>query len=134
MSSRPDLPTSALATMLLASGVVHLVRPQVFEPIVPAPLREHDRLLVQVSGVAEIACGAGLLVPATRPLAGWASAALLLAVFPANVQMSIDHGRRAQRRGTGSAWGVFAGTLARLPLQAPLVRVAWRAARQGRAG
>lgn len=130
MSDRPDPPTTLLAGLLLASGVIHLVRPQVFEPIVPRPLREHDRLLVRVSGVVEIACGAGLLVPATRPVAGWASAALLAAVFPANVQMSIDHGRRARRRRSPQAIGVFAGTLARLPLQWPLVRIALRAAGQ----
>lgn len=131
MIVRPDLPTTALAGMFLASGVTHLVRPQVFQPIVPGPLRDHDRLLVHGSGVAEIACAAGLLVPATRPVAGWASAALLVGVFPANVQMSIDHGRRARRKGTGRAWGVFGGTVARLPLQWPLVRLALRAAGRG---
>lgn len=129
--SRPDLPTVGLAGIFLASGVIHLVRPQVFEPIIPAPLRQHDTVLVKASGVAEIACAAGLLVPATRPAAGWASAALLAGVFPANVQMSIDHGRRAQRKRTPQAIGVFAGTLARLPLQWPLLRVAIRAARRG---
>ncbi len=128
MSTRPDRPTTLLAGLLLTSGVIHLVRPQVFEPIVPAPLRDHDRLLVQVSGVAEIACSAGLLAPATRPAAGWASAALLVGVFPANVQMSVDHGRRARRKKTPQAIGIFAGTLVRLPLQWPLVRIALRAA------
>lgn len=127
-----DLPTTALAALLLGSGVIHLVRPQVFEPIVPAPLRGHDRLLVHASGVAEIACGAGLLVPAARPAAGLASAALLVGVFPANVQMSIDHARRARRRRTPAAWGALAGTLVRLPLQWPLVRIALRAAGIGR--
>ena len=68
---------------------------------------------------------------ATRPAAGWASAALLLGVLPANVQMSVDHGRRARRKDTPQAVGFFAGTLARLPLQWPLVRTALRAARGG---
>ncbi|WP_338751394.1 DoxX family protein [Janibacter alittae] len=126
--TRPDPPTAALAGIFAVSGVIHLVRPQVFEPIVPAPLRDHDRALVHVSGVAELACAAGLLIPATRPVAGLTSAALLVAVLPANVQMSIDHGRRARRRRTPQAWAVFAGTLARLPLQRPLVRIALRAA------
>lgn len=129
--SRTDLPTTALAGLFVASGVIHLVRPQVFEPMVPAPLREHDRTLVHASGVVEIACAAGLLVPATRQAAGWASAAVLVGVFPANVQMSVDHGRRAQRKRTPQAIGFFAGTLARLPLQWPLVRIALRAAGRG---
>ncbi|WP_435198019.1 DoxX family protein [Janibacter sp. GS2] len=126
-----DLPTTVLASTFLASGALHLVRPQVFEPMVPTPLRGHDRLLVRVSGVAEIACGAGLLVPPTREMAGWAGAALLVGVFPANLQMSIDHARRAQRTQTPQAIGVLAGTLARLPLQWPLVRIALRAAGRG---
>lgn len=126
-----DLPLTALAGAFLASGTVHLVRPQVFEPIIPAPLRDHDTELVRASGVAEIACGVSLLVPATRPVAGPASAALLTAVFPANVQMSIDQGRRARRKRTPKAVAVFAGTVARLPLQWPMVRIALRAGRAG---
>ena len=59
----------------------------------PRVLPDH-RALVYVSGVAELLCAAGLLVPATRRPAGYASAALLVAVFPANVQMSVDHGKR----------------------------------------
>lgn len=132
--SRPDLPTAALVGAFLVSGTLHLVRPRTFEPIIPAPLREHDRALVQASGVAEIACGAGLLVPATRPLAGAGSVALLAAVFPANVQMSIDAGRRTRRRRTPGSLAFLAGTLARLPLQWPMIRVAARAAGWGRRG
>lgn len=131
MAKDLDLPTTLLAGAFLVSGVIHLVRPQVFEPIVPAPLRDHDRALVLASGVAEIACAAGLLAPPTRPLAGWASAALLVGVFPANVQMSLDHGRRAQRKQTPQAKGAFVASLVRLPVQWPLVRIALRAARGG---
>lgn len=124
-----DLSTTGLAGLLITSGVVHLVRPQVFESMVPAPLQGHRREVVYASGVAEILCGAGLLVPSTRRVAGLASAVLLLAVLPANIQMSVDHGRRAQRRRTTGARAAFVGTLARLPLQLPLVRAALRAAR-----
>jgi uncharacterized membrane protein len=45
-----------------------------------------------------------------------------LAVFPANVQMAAD-----ARRSRSAPYGE--GTLVRLPLHAPLVRIAWRAAR-----
>jgi uncharacterized membrane protein len=95
----------------------------VFEPIVPRRLPAR-RELVHVSGVAELACAAGLLHPRTRAVAGWASAALLVAVYPANVQMALDAHRRAGRS-RGRARHVVA--LARLPLQAPLVRTALRA-------
>jgi uncharacterized membrane protein len=118
---------TGLAVLLATSGVVHLVRPQVFEGMVPH-LLPNARALVYVSGVAELLCAAGLLVPATRRPAGLASAVLLLAVFPANVQMSVDQGRRAGRKGDTASRASFAASLARLPLQVPLIRTALRAA------
>lgn len=123
---------AGLATMFVTSGVTHLVRPQVFEPLIPTPLQGYRRPLVLVSGAAEIACAAGLLYPPTRKVAGLASAALLLAVLPGNVQMTVDHGRRAGRRKDLGSRALFAGTVARLPLQWPLIRTALRAA--GRVG
>ena len=113
-----------LAVLFAASGTLHLVRPQVFEPIVPRALPAR-RGLVYASGVAELACAAGLLHPRTRQAAGWASAALLVGVFPGNVQMALTEGKRASR-GTGSRSKQMA-TLARLPLQIPLIRTALKA-------
>lgn len=118
----------AVAAAFLVSGVIHLVRPQVFEATVPRAL-PRPRDLVLASGVAELACAAGLAVPATRRLAGPASAALLAAVFPANVQMAVDGVRGlARHRSRGRAVRA-AVTLARLPLQWPLIRWAWSAGR-----
>ncbi|MER6936463.1 DoxX family protein [Nocardioides sp. NPDC127514] len=125
-SSRLDLPLAGLAALFLGSGTLHLVRPQVFEPIVPPQLPD-ARKVVEVSGVAEIVCGLGLLHPKTRRIAGLASAALLVGVFPANVQMSVDAGKRANRKRTPKSAGFFAGTVARLPLQWPMIKVALRA-------
>jgi uncharacterized membrane protein len=125
----PFTPGLAVVTAaFLASGVMHLVRPAFFTGIVPHALpRKRD--LVVVSGVAELVCAAGLLVPATRRVGGLASAGLLLAVFPANVQMSVDYGRRARRRGDAGSIAAFAGTVVRLPMQWPLIRSALDAAR-----
>ena len=126
----------AVAAAFAVSGVVHLVRPEVFEPIVPRVLpRRRD--LVLASGVAELVCAAGLALPATRRVAGRASAALLVAVFPANVQMALDAVRGAgpDREGRTHSGGTRARrtravvTLVRLPVQWPLVRWAWRAGR-----
>ncbi|MGY0539430.1 DoxX family protein [Nocardioides sp. YJ-D4] len=125
-TSRLDLPLAGLAALFLGSGTLHLVRPQVFEPIVPPQLPD-ARKVVEVSGVAEIVCGLGLLHPKTRRIAGLASAALLVGVFPANVQMSVDAGKRANRKRTPKSAGFFAGTVARLPLQWPMIKVALRA-------
>jgi uncharacterized membrane protein len=118
---------AGLVALFATSGTTHLVKPGVFEPLVPRVLpRRRD--LVYASGVAELACAAGLLHPMTRRWAGWASAAVLVAVFPGNVQMSVTHGRRAARKGTPGARAAFAGTVARLPVQWPLIRAALRAA------
>ncbi len=124
--STPGLPL--VVGPFAVSGVLHLVRPTVFEPIIPAPLRPWARPLVLASGVAELACAAGLLHPLTRRPAGLAAAALLVAVWPANLQMTVDLGRRARRRRDRASQAMFAGSVARLPLQLPLIRIALRAA------
>lgn len=121
---RPDLGVLGLAAAFVGSGVVHLVRPETFEPMMPRVLPAH-RALVHASGVAELVCAAGLLHPRTRPAAGWASAALLVAVYPANLKMAGDAHRSGSTAYRVAAW-------ARLPLQLPPLRVALRAARSGR--
>ncbi|GHG53350.1 membrane protein [Flavimobilis marinus] len=117
----------AVVVPFAISGVVHLARPQTFTGIIPTPLRRWDRSLVLVSGVAELACAAGLLVPGARRAAGLASSGLLLAVWPANVQMSVALGRRAWRRRDARSALTFGISVLRLPVQVPLVRSALRA-------
>jgi uncharacterized membrane protein len=114
-----------LAVLLAAAGVTHVVAPQIFEPLVPRRLGP-PRPWVLGSGVAEVACAAGLLHPRTRPLAARATAALFVGVFPGNVQMAVT-ALRSQKAGP-----VYrAVALARLPLQVPLVRWAVRVGREG---
>lgn len=108
-----------LAGMFTTSGTVHLVRPKTFKPLMPRWVPAHRQVILW-SGVAELACAAGLLHPVTRKPAGLASAALLVGVFPGNVKMALD-----ARRTSSTAYQ--AATLARLPLQWPLVRIALRA-------
>src|SRR3954470_4844774 len=117
----------ALAALLLASGAMHFVKPQSFEAMVPKQLPSR-RALVYASGALEIVCGVGLFVPRTRRVAGLASAAVLVAVFPGNVTMT----GRAKRRldvdsGNAKKQGYLAATVARLPLQWPMIRTALRA-------
>ena len=54
------------------------------------------RRVVAVSGAAEIACGALLSSRRTGRLGACLTAALLVAVFPANVQMALDAGTEHQ--------------------------------------
>ncbi len=117
-----------LAALLGSSGVLHLVRPQVFEPLIPHGLGP-PRAWVVGSGVAELACAVALAVPRTRRLGGAASAALLVGVFPGNVKMALDarRGARSWARRPAVAWG-------RLPLQVPLVAWAVSVAREQGSG
>lgn len=111
-----------LTGAFVGSGVLHFAKPAVFEKIVPARL-PYAKELVYASGAVELASAAMLISPRTRRAGGWLAAGLLVAVFPANLQMAADglRGRRAP------GW-YKAGVVARLPLQAPLIRIALKAA------
>lgn len=125
MTGLPPDPVRSVSLVLLAAafvgaGVLHFVKPRMFEAIVP-PSLPSPRALVLISGVAEVLGGAGLLVPALRPWAGWGLAVLLVAVFPANLYMA----RESERfRRLAPRWAL----VLRLPLQAVLLAwVLWAA-------
>lgn len=120
MTGRVDrLAPLGVAASFLVSGTVHLVRPQVFVPLIP-PRLPAPRAFVYVSGVAELVCAAGLI--ARRGWAGNAATALLLAVWPGNLQMALDAGSGRNSGLTDSR----VVTWARLPLQLPLIWAARR--------
>jgi uncharacterized membrane protein len=78
----------------------------------------NPKLLVEVSGVAELAGAVGVLIPGTRRLAGKGLIALLLAVFPANINIALNPDRFKQF----PAWALWA----RLPLQFAAIALVWR--------
>lgn len=119
--AQPSRDITALAGLFATSGLVHLLRPEVYEPIMPRLVPLH-REVIYLSGVLELACAAGLMHPRTRSLAGWTSLGVLLAVYPANVKMANDAARTDRPRLRAVAFG-------RLPLQLPLLWSAYRAAR-----
>lgn len=125
MSHRSVAPLSRGARVVvgafLASGTVHLVKPEVFEPLMPEWVPSHREVILG-SGVLELACAAGLVLPRTRRLSGVASAALLAAVYPGNVKMAADAMQ-------GDNIALKAASLARLPLQFPMIFSVWRAGR-----
>tara|TARA_Y100000746_G_scaffold99243_1_gene84528 strand:- start:348 stop:761 length:414 start_codon:yes stop_codon:yes gene_type:complete len=69
-------------------GIMHFTDTAWFEPIVP-PILGSARFWVLASGVAEVTVGICLILPKTRKKAGYASAALLVALYPANLYMWI---------------------------------------------
>ena len=106
------------------AGVMHFVKPRVYQRIVP-PYLPAPATLVYASGVAEIAGGAGLMVPAARRRAGWWLIATLVGVFPANLHMALHPDDFPQVPGGAAAlW-------ARLPLQAGFIAWVLSAMRDG---
>jgi uncharacterized membrane protein len=100
------------AIFFVAAGLNHFRLPAVYLSMMPRFL-PWPAGLVLVSGWAEIIGGLGLLIPKVRRIAAWGLIALLVAVFPANVQIAL-HGVLGL-----PAWLLWL----RLPFQ--LVFVAW---------
>jgi uncharacterized membrane protein len=107
-----------MGPLYVVAGLFHFVVPelyvQIVPPVFPAPLA-----LVYLSGIAEIAVGIGVLLPQTRQYAAWATVALLIAVFPANIYMA-THGVVIDGAPGGGDPSAVA-RWARLPLQGVLV-------------
>jgi uncharacterized membrane protein len=101
----------ALAALFVVTGILHFAVPDPYVRIIPRLLPgSWARPLVYASGAAELVA-AGLLAKRRQ---GWWVVALLVLVFPANVQMALDDPNVL--------------TIGRLPLQLPMVWAAWPAA------
>jgi uncharacterized membrane protein len=77
-----------LGVAMCAVGVTHFTADYLFVQIVP-PVFPAPYVLVWLSGVAEITLGSALQFPRTRRLAGFGLVALYVAVFPANIYMTL---------------------------------------------
>jgi uncharacterized membrane protein len=111
-----------LALFFIGGGINHFVSPRFYEWMVPPALHSEAKRVVQVSGVAEIAGGLGVLLPFTRRLSGVGLVALLVAVFPANLYMASE----PERFKKVPRWALYA----RLPLQPLMMLWAWKATRR----
>lgn len=122
MRIRPSTSRCILAALFVFAGTMHFVIPDQYAAIMPPALPLH-RALVYLSGALEIAGGIGLLVPRTRRAAGIGLILLLIAVWPANVQMLLN------ARAAGASALSQTLLLLRLPLQILLIAWVWRASR-----
>lgn len=100
-----------LAGLLAGAAATHFLRPGFYDPIVPHLLPGPARAWTYASGLAELAVAGAVARPHTRRTGGLLAALLLVAVFPANLQMAADAHTTAMR----------AVAYARLPVQVPLV-------------
>ena len=96
------------------AGVNHFLNTAFYLKIVPPYLPWH-LLLVYLSGLFEIVLGCLLLLLRFTPIAAWGLIALLIAVFPANIHMAVNHDLFPEYS--------VAALCIRLPLQ--FVLIAW---------
>ena len=103
-----------MALFYLITGINHFVNPPVYREIVPVYL-PFPLALVYITGVCEILFGLLLLPFSTRHTAAWLIILLLIIIFPANIQMTLNYWHQHNPR----LWI----TIVRLPVQGLLI--AW---------
>jgi uncharacterized membrane protein len=105
-----------LALGFVVQGVNHFIADEFLIRMMP-PWLPWPAALVYVSGVAEIVLGVAVVPAVTRRWAGWGLLALLVAVFPANVEMAL-HPEAWPNVPGWALWG-------RLPLQPVFMWWVW---------
>ena len=103
-----------MIALYFAGGIYHFLHPEVYRKIMPPWLPWHTQLIF-ISGLCEVLFAVLLLSPTTRSAASWCIIALLVAVFPANIQMMINY--------SGSHNPALWIAVLRLPLQ--IVLICW---------
>lgn len=97
-----------MSAFYLLAGVNHFINPKWYLRIIPKWLPNHSAINY-LSGAAEIILAILLLPLPTRSAAAWGIIVLLVAIFPANIQMSLTYKKYMHPR--------FWLTVLRLPLQ-----------------
>ena len=118
-SRTDDAAAWTLAALMVGSGVTHFTRPGYFRGLVPSWLPAPSAV-VAVSGLADVAAGVLVAVPATRRTGARVTAALITTYLPAHLE-PLRHRRTVQR-----AFDRPAGVAARVAVN--LGYVAWAAA------
>lgn len=120
-------PALTLSAFLASAGTMHFARPKFFRQAVPKHLPGGKPFWIKISGVAELSVAAAIAHPRTRRPGGLAAAALFVAVLPGNISMAMEGMKNPRASRTRKAL-----LLARLPLQAPLVAWALKAASESK--
>ena len=85
-----DVLAFGLGLFFINVGIMHFTDVEWFTPIVPEILPWSPEFWVMVSGIPEILCGIGLLIPQTRIISGKATVFLLIVLYWANLNMWIN--------------------------------------------
>lgn len=97
-----------LAVFFFIAGLNHFLNPQPYLAMMPKALPAHEAMNI-ISGLAEMAGAIGVLIPRLQRLSGWCLLALLVAIYPANINVALN-GWPGVSIPTWALW-------ARLPLQ-----------------
>ncbi len=119
-----SLAAGGLGAFMVVSGVTHFTSPGHYRRLVPEWLPAHSAV-VAVSGLADVAVGVLVAVPATRTVGGWATAALVTAYLPAHLD-PLRRVRTARRVQVHRAFDRPLGVAARVAVN--LGYVAWAVA------
>lgn len=79
-----------MSLVYVAAGINHFWHKAFYLQMMPPWIGYHE-LLVSISGVCEILFALLLLPVQTRRFAAWAIIGLLIAIFPANIQMMYNY-------------------------------------------
>ena len=101
-----------MSALYFGAGIYHLINPNVYVKIMPSWLGWHKQLVL-ISGICELSFAILLLITKTRKLASWLIIAMLIAIFPANIQMMLNY----YKEGHAMLWLA----ILRLPLQLILI-------------
>ncbi|NJN58002.1 MAG: hypothetical protein HC879_11140 [Leptolyngbyaceae cyanobacterium SL_5_9] len=112
---RKEILRGILAICTIIVGITHFIRPEQYARIVPPPFPPLTS--VYVSGFFEILGGIGLMIPLVSVAAAWGLISLFIAVFPANIYMTLHN---IPVEGIPHSQALY---IARLPFQAVLI--AW---------
>ncbi len=105
-----------MAAIYIGAGINHFIHPATYIKIMP-PWINWSYAIVIISGVFEILFGLLLIPPRSRQMAAWCIIGLLVAVFPANIQMMLNY----LHENNPLLWLA----VLRLPLQLVLIRWAY---------
>lgn len=85
-----------IGPMFILAGILHFLYPGKYQKVMPAYIPNH-KAMVFWSGVAEVAGGIGIMIPMLQNASGWGLILLLVAVFPANIEMFVKTYRSKKR-------------------------------------
>ncbi|NRA94080.1 MAG: DoxX family protein [Psychroserpens sp.] len=106
-----------MAIMYIVAGIMHFVKPELYERVMPDFLPSH-KLLVSLSGIAEILLGVALFIPELKAWAIYGIILMLAVFFLVHFNML---------RGPKYAAGIPKWILiVRIPLQFGLMYWAWQ--------